>query len=142
MTRREIFLQVDPYAIHDMIGFVEIDWNGTLERFRSERPFDVCQGLKWFASGIKHDVPKDIVIAQIISQNSKFEFPEWQLDAIYKNREGTLGAAIEALGLLNLPKVDDNINQWLDQTIPYGNGTDINFIAADIISNLINGQKH
>lgn len=101
MTRREIFLQADPHAINDVIGFVEIDWDGSIERFRSERPFYICKGLNWFADGERYDIPKDEVLMQIAEANRKFKLTELQLNFIYQRRHATLGTAIEALGLSN-----------------------------------------
>ncbi len=137
MTRREVFLQADPQAIHDMIGFVEVDLGRSVERFRSERPFYICKGLKWFAEGIKYDVPKETVLSQIAETNCKFKFTELQLNSVYQGRQATLCSAIEALGLSNELMVDERINQWLDQTVMSKDGEDVNAVASNIISDLI-----
>ena len=51
MTRREVFLQANPHVIYDRIGFMEIDWDGHIERFPFKRPFYICKGLNCFANG-------------------------------------------------------------------------------------------
>lgn len=141
MTRREIFLLADPHVVYDRIGFEEIDMDGHIERFPFKRPFYICKGLNWFANGELYDIPKKVVLDQIIKSNSKFQFAELQLKSLYQNREATLYAAVEALGLSNRPKVDDSINQWLDHVVSFKNDDDINSMAASIISGLIKKQE-
>ena len=120
-----------------MFGFVEIDLDGSIERFRSERPFTICKGLKKFAEGARYDDPKEVVLAQIVEANSKFRFTELQLNSVYQNRQATLSAAIEALWLSNETNIDERINRWLDQNVTNHDGEDVNAIAANIISDLI-----
>ncbi len=141
MTRREVFLQADPHVIHEKIGFVEIDWDGKIERFSSKRPFHICRSLNWFAHGELYDLPKEVVLEKIIKENSTFKFTEWQLNSVYQNREGILYAAVKALGLSNEPKVDELINRWLDESVSIFDDSDINSTAANIISELIKNQK-
>ncbi len=140
MTRREVFLQANPHVIYDRIGFMEIDWDGHIERFPFKRPFYICKGLNCFANGELYDTQKEVVLDKIIKDNSKFQFTELQLNSLYLSRLGTLFATVEALGLSNLPKVDEYVTQWLDQEMNFEDGDDINSIAADIISDLIKSQ--
>ena len=125
-----------------MIGFVEIDWNGSIERFRPERPFTICKGLKKFAKGARYDEPKDVVLEQIAEANSKFKLTELQLNFVYQRCQATLGTAIEALGLSNESNVDECVNQWLDQSVSLNDGDDINTLAANIISDLTQKQNN
>lgn len=142
MTRRDVFLSADPHAIHEKIGFVEIDWDGKIERFTSKRPFDICRSLNWFAHGELYDLPKEVVLEKIIKENSTFKFTEWQLNSVYQNRQGILYAAVAALGLSNEPKVDESIKRWLDESVPFDDdSSDINSAAVSIISELIKSQK-
>lgn len=130
-------MQTDPHAIQDMIGFVEIDREGVNVRFRLERPFYICKGLKMFAEGVRYDIPKEKALTQIAEAGGKFKLTELQLNLVYKNRQATLNTAIESLGLSSAPNVDERISLWLDQTVTNNEDGDVNSIAAQIISDLI-----
>jgi hypothetical protein len=98
--------------------------------------------VDWFAHGELYDLPKEVVIEKIIKENSTFTFAEWQLKSVYQNRQVILYAAVAALGLSSHPKVDESINRWLNESVPFDNDiSDINSAAANIISELIKSQK-
>ncbi len=139
MTHREIFLHADPHVVHEAIGTHEVEFRGQKVHLTTEEAFDICKGLKFYAQGMRLDVPEEDDVQKILNDDKReppFKWNRIQAQIFVESKKGWLRAACEALGFNQPSNQDEMVNEWLNQTIPV-DSTDVNQLAADIISILI-----
>lgn len=139
MTYREIFLHADPHAVHEAIGTHEVEFRGRKLRLTTEQAFDICKGLKFYAKGIRLDVPEEEEIQKILNDDEhkpQFRWTRKQAQVFVAAKRGWLRAACEALSCNQTSNPDELVNKWLDRTTAVA-GINVNQLAADIISILI-----
>lgn len=139
MTYRDIFLQADPHVVHEAIGTHEVEFRGRKLRLTTEEAFDICKGLKFYARGMRLDVPEEEEVQKILNDDEhepQFKWIRKQAQIFVAAKRGWLCAACEALGFNQAPNPDELVNEWLDQAVPDNSG-DANKLATDIISRLI-----
>ncbi len=142
MTRREIFLNADPYAVSDAIGIQDIEVCGKMTHHRIEEPFEVCKGLKWLAQRKRFGIDEQTAINKILNAYGKFKMTPLQATVEYRGNRATLMTALEALGLTNCPSPDERVQEWLDQPVMTDYGSDASAIAIRIISELLQNKEN
>lgn len=137
MTYRDILLQADPHVVHEAIGTHEVEFRGRKLRLTTEEAFDICKGLKYYAQGMRLDVPEEEEAQKIFNDDKpQFKWTRKQAQIFVAARRGWLRAACEVLGFNPTHNPDGLVIKWLDQTIP-DDSADVNQQAANIISKLI-----
>lgn len=136
MTYRVIFLQVDPHYVGEALGLCEVEINGRKARFRSERAFDICKGLKFFAQGEKYDEPETVAIAKTLEANPLLT--DIQARVLVTGLKGYLQSVVDAMFIDRMQNPDEIIASVLDQKFEIE--SDINHAAIEIIKNILKGQ--
>lgn len=139
MTYREIFLHADPHVVHEAIGTHEVELRGQKLRLTTEEAFDICKGLKFYAQGMRLDMPEEEEIQKILNDDEhkpQFRWTRKQAQVFVAAKRGWLRAACEALGCNQTSNPDELVNEWLNQTTAVVSDN-VNQLAADIISILI-----
>lgn len=135
MTYREIFLQVDPHCVGEVLGLCEVEVKGRKVRFRSEQAFDICKGLKFFAQGETYDEPETTAISKILEANPRLT--DKQARVMMTGIKGYLHAVIDAMFIDRTQNPDVAVNSMLDQECEIE--SDVNDAAIKIIKNILNG---
>lgn len=133
MTYREIFLHADPHTVNDLFCCK------FTYPYRTEQAFSICKGLKFYAQGMRLDVPEEEEVQKILNHDvhePPFKWTRKQAQIFAAAKRGWLRAACEALGFNNAPNPDELVNEWLDQTTPDDSAA-ANLLAVNIISILI-----
>ena len=139
MTYREIFLQGDPHVVYEAIGTHEVEFRGRKLRLTVEQAFDICKGFKFYAKGMRLDVPEEEEIQKILNDDEhkpQFRWTRKQAQIFVAAKRGWLRAACEALGCNQTSNPDELVNEWLNQAMPDCSG-DANKLATYIITKLI-----
>lgn len=137
MTYRDVFSQANPHAVHEALGWTEVEWDGELVRFRSERAFEVCKGLRLFADGYKYEVDEATEKEQIRRRNPNPHLSAIHVQVIYNSLRSKAGAAIEALGIIGESNIDSQVQAWLDQDVSEHKDTKADEIAITILTELL-----
>lgn len=92
MTYRDILLQADPHVVHEAIGTHEVEFRGRKLRLTTEEAFDICKGLKYYAQGMRLDVPEEEE-AQKIFNDDKPQF-KWTRKHRFSWRQEEAGSGL------------------------------------------------
>lgn len=114
MTRREVFIKVNPHAVHEALGYREIEIKGETVMLRSERPFEICKGLGKFARGCKYEDLNKNNIQEILTANGESNLSFIHSHIAHQSALATTMITIEALGFNNISNVDQQIQECLD----------------------------
>lgn len=139
MTYRDIFLQADSHVVHEAIGTHEVEFRGRKLLLTTEEAFDICKGLKFYAQGMRLDVPEEEEVQKILNDDEHeppFKWTRKQAQIFVAAKRGWLSAACEALGFNQTSNPDELVNEWLNRTTTVVSDN-VNQLAADIISILI-----
>ena len=133
MTYKDIFLQADPHTVNDLFC------RKVTYPYRTEQAFDICKGLKFYAKGMRLDVPEEEEIQKILNEDEhepSFKWTRKQAQIFVASKRGWLRAACETLSVNQSSNPDELVNEWLNQTTTVVSDN-VNQLAADIISILI-----
>lgn len=144
MTYREIFLKADSYVVNGTIDCQEAEIKGRRVIFKTQRAFDICKGLKFFAQGAKFNMSEEDAIKKILedgSQSAHFKLTRKQAQVFVRGIKGYLRAALEVLGLSLASNPDELVGVWLNQPVS-DDCENADLSALKIISKLLKIDKN